>query len=110
MPTAKPKDPQVTVAGEKFALADVEAAIEILENAAGIMVKQPLSRAGNPLAGMDYHAVANAHRASLPEAERKIQMKPAVIAALRDLVAKPTAAKATSSATPTAQPATEKVA
>jgi hypothetical protein len=40
MTTAKLKGPQVTVAGEKYALSDVEAAIEVLENAAGIMVRR----------------------------------------------------------------------
>jgi hypothetical protein len=95
MPTAKPKVPQVTVAGTKYALSDVEAAIEVLENAAGIMVKQPLTKAGNPLAAMDYHGLATSYRVALPEKDRKINTKPAVLAALRDLVAKnkPIAAK-----------------
>jgi hypothetical protein len=87
MSTAKPKVQQVTVAGTKYNLADVQAAIEILENAARIMVKQPLAKAGNPLSAMDYHGLANAYRATLPEGE-KILTKPAVIAALKDLVAK----------------------
>jgi hypothetical protein len=88
MPTAKPKATQVDVAGMKFALSDVESAIEVLENAKGIMVKQPLAKAGNPLAGMDYHAVANANRASLPDGTSRPQTKPAVIEHLRQLVAK----------------------
>jgi hypothetical protein len=86
MTTAKPKAPQVTVGGARFALSDVEAAIEILENAAGIMVRQPLAKHENPLSGMDYHRLANSWRES-HEADAKAQTKPCVIAALRDLVA-----------------------
>ena len=31
------------------------------------MIRQPLSRAGNPLAAMDYHAIAAAERERFPE-------------------------------------------
>jgi hypothetical protein len=110
---ATQKKVTITVAGTQFDLADVESAITVLENAKGIMVKQPLAKAGNPLAGMDYHALAATWRADT-EHDSSTLTKQAVIAALKDLVAtatataKPVAKSASKSTSP--KPATEKVA
>jgi hypothetical protein len=37
-------------------------ALAILLESRGVMIKQPLARAGNPLAAMDYHAIADEER------------------------------------------------
>jgi hypothetical protein len=42
-------------------------ALETLRQAPGIMVRQPLAKAGNPLAKCDYHGFANEVRASDPK-------------------------------------------
>jgi hypothetical protein len=42
-------------------------ALETLKAAPGIMVRQPLAKAGNPLAKCDYHGFANEVRASDPK-------------------------------------------
>lgn len=41
-------------------------ALTVLREAPGVMIRQPLSRAGNPLAAMDYHAVARGERELFP--------------------------------------------
>lgn len=43
-------------------LVVVEQAVEVLDSAPGIMVRQPLARACNPLAAADYHSVAAPYR------------------------------------------------
>ena len=49
-----------------FEYQDVYAAAVILQDAPGVMVRQPLARAGNPLAAMDYHAIAQLEMAAYP--------------------------------------------
>jgi hypothetical protein len=46
------------VGGVRCVVGDVEFALECLYTAPGLMVRQPLERAGSPLACCDYHAVA----------------------------------------------------
>ena len=48
----------VEIGGVHAAIEDVIAARSILESAPGVMVRQPLQRAGNPLADMDYHGIS----------------------------------------------------
>ena len=48
----------VEIGGVHVATQDVIAARSILESAPGVMVKQPLQRAGNPLAQMNYHGIS----------------------------------------------------
>jgi hypothetical protein len=42
-------------------------ALAVLRGAPGVMIRQPLQRVGNPLAAMDYHAIATAERELFPE-------------------------------------------
>jgi hypothetical protein len=58
----KTKSTTVDVGGVAFSAEDVRTAIDILTSAGGVMVKQPLARAGNPLAAVDYHEVAAGQR------------------------------------------------
>ena len=46
------------VGGVRCVVGDVEFALECLVASPGLMVRQPLERAGSPLACCDYHAVA----------------------------------------------------
>jgi hypothetical protein len=55
-----------SISGASYHEADVRWAVSILRDAPFVMVKQPLARAGNPLAGMDYHAIARAEVAVYP--------------------------------------------
>lgn len=50
------------VGGVLASAADCLAARELLERSPGLMVRQPLARAGHPLAGCDYHAEAAPYR------------------------------------------------
>lgn len=74
----------------------VTAAIEVLESSKkGTAVRQPLARAGSPLAAMDYHAVAVAERAHYAKLKGEGgsrhdhvgHVKPAVLHRLRRLLA-----------------------
>lgn len=61
---------RVTIAGQVYTLAHVRQAQSVLAAVKGPpFVKQPLQRAGNPLALMDYHSVARYERATFPECE-----------------------------------------
>lgn len=46
-----------------FAHQDVRTALGILADSPGVMERQPLTRGDNPLADMDYHAIAHAEQA-----------------------------------------------
>lgn len=48
----------VTIGGVTVIAADAAAALRVLQAAGGIMVRQALAAAGNPLASCDYHAAA----------------------------------------------------
>lgn len=74
----------VTVGGVEVSPEDAVAALEILTASPGIMVKQPLLRAGNPLSECDYHGFANEVRESDPELA-KLNTKPAFMAGLARL-------------------------
>lgn len=51
-------DRAAEVGGVTCRLSDVAAALECLRASLGMMVRQPLARAGSPLADCDYHAAA----------------------------------------------------
>jgi hypothetical protein len=56
-----------TIAGVTVPTSTVPQALGVLRGAPGVMIRQPLRRAGNPLAAMDYHAIAAAERELYPE-------------------------------------------
>jgi hypothetical protein len=56
-----------TVGGVTAHVTKIREALAILRESPGVMIKQPLARAGNPLAAMDYHAVAAQERERFPE-------------------------------------------
>ena len=87
MPPRVRKTPAATVAvgGVETDTATIKSAIDVLTASSGIMVKQPLARAGNPLADCDYHAVANEQRQI--DATPGAQTKPTFIRALERLAA-----------------------
>lgn len=58
---------RLNIGGTFYWDGDVRAALGILVDAPGVMVRQPLASAGNPLAGMDYHAIARAEVAAFPD-------------------------------------------
>lgn len=89
---------RVSIGGEVYTLAHIRQAQHILAAVKGPpFVRQPLARAGNPLALMDYHRIARAERITFPECEvpsgkGKGQHAPHVLNAIRhhlDRVAEP---------------------
>jgi hypothetical protein len=60
-------DRYLNIGGVATTDATVLDALSVLREAPGVMVKQPLSRTGNPLAAMDYHTIARTERALFPE-------------------------------------------
>lgn len=74
----------VEVGGVRATSAQIREAVQILTASAGIMVKQPLAKAGNPLAECEYHSLANEQRQIEGTAS---QTKPASIRALERLAA-----------------------
>jgi hypothetical protein len=54
------------IGGVNATTGDIRDALGILTIAGGTMVKGPLAREGNPLAEMDYHAVARAEWDEFP--------------------------------------------
>jgi len=73
----------LTIGGVEVTVEEAVAAIDILETAPGIMVRQPLVKARNPLSECNYHSVANAEREN-PGSE-SLATKPAFVKALRKL-------------------------
>jgi hypothetical protein len=57
----------IDIAGTGYYEEDVRFARAVLADSPGVMVRQPLARAGSPLAGMDYHAIYQAEVAAFPE-------------------------------------------
>ena len=55
------------VGGENFPARSVQEALAILRESLGVIIKSPLARAANPLANMDYHAIAAAEREQFAE-------------------------------------------
>ena len=60
-------DRYMTIGGVTVPEHAVREALTVLREAAGVMIRQPLSRAASPLAAMDYHAVARGEREAFPE-------------------------------------------
>jgi hypothetical protein len=59
---------RITIGGEVYTMAHARQATALLRAVKGQPhVRQPLARAGNPLAGMDYHKIARAERAMFPD-------------------------------------------
>jgi hypothetical protein len=68
--TELPAPESHVIGGVTLTLADVRQALNILRSAPGIMVRQPLARAGHPLAGAEsgwYHPFAKQEIADFPE-------------------------------------------
>lgn len=65
---------------------DIQEAIKTLKASKGIMVKQPLEKAGSPLAAMDYHAIAEPHKSKYEGDADKT--KHALLDALEEIVTK----------------------
>jgi hypothetical protein len=63
------EDEFVTLGGVTTTVAVVRQALATLREAPGVMVKQPLQRAGNPLAAMNYHSISDSVRRAHPEME-----------------------------------------
>jgi hypothetical protein len=62
---APPAQPVATkLAGVDATQAQLKQAIKTLENAKGIMVKQPLAKIGNPFATAEYHYYAGIHKSA----------------------------------------------
>ncbi len=61
------KNEYLTIGGVTVPVVAAREALTILREAPGVMIRQPLLRAGNPLAAMDYHATASAERELFPE-------------------------------------------
>ena len=59
------------IGGVNATTSDIRDAIGTLTNAGGTQVKRPLEMTRNPLADMDYHAVARTELAEFPEARRE---------------------------------------
>ncbi|HEY6275906.1 MAG TPA: hypothetical protein VIX86_06200 [Streptosporangiaceae bacterium] len=57
----------ITIGDSSYETEEVRAALGILIDAPGVMVRQPLARAGNALSGMDYHAIARSELLAYPE-------------------------------------------
>jgi hypothetical protein len=67
---ALPAPESLVIGGVKLTLADIHSAVRILKEAKGIMVRQPLERAGHPLAQAGkgwYHPFSKEEIASFPE-------------------------------------------
>lgn len=83
----------VTVGGVQVTTTQTGLALDILKSSKGMMVRQPLQRAGNPLALCDYHAAAAPYRdrVALPMQGRgaagRHLTKSAFILALEDVIA-----------------------
>lgn len=59
---------RVTIGGEVYTAAHARQAVAILRGVKGApFVRQPLARAGSPLATMDYHRIARSEQATYPE-------------------------------------------
>lgn len=56
----------ITIGGVPATPDEAREALAILLESRGVMIRQPLARAGNRLAGMDYHAVADEERRLFP--------------------------------------------
>jgi hypothetical protein len=52
----------LTIGGVTVAATTAQQALTILLESKGVMIRQPLLRACNPLAAMDYHAIAAEER------------------------------------------------
>jgi len=65
---------------------DIQEAIKTLKASKGIMVKQPLEKAGSPLAAMDYHAIAEPHKSKYEGDADKT--KHALLDALEEIITK----------------------
>lgn len=57
----------LTIGGVTVSAAVAREALAVLRDAPGVMIRQPLLHEGNPLAAMDYHAIAAAEREFFPE-------------------------------------------
>jgi hypothetical protein len=57
---------KINIFGPFHECEDMRAALSILVDAPGVMVKQPLASASNPLAGRDYHVIACTELAVYP--------------------------------------------
>jgi hypothetical protein len=73
---------KTTIGGVEVSAQEIADAISTLENAKGIMVKQPLAKVNSPLAKMDYHGVAAAEK-TFHGSDWKSTTKPAVILYLK---------------------------
>lgn len=73
----------IDIGGVEVTVAEIKHAMIVLQDAKGIMVRQPLLRAEHPLAGCDYHAVANEQR--LLDGIANMQTKSAFMRALERL-------------------------
>lgn len=62
----------------------VQQALDVLTSAKGMMIKQPLAKAGNPLAGTDYHAMAAPYLEK--HKDQKFKTKLAYLDALNALI------------------------
>lgn len=82
---------KTTVGGVEVTGAQLAQAVAVLEQSAGMMVKQPLEAVANPLGAMDYHAVKNqwfkAHGKPTGLPKGKFPAKEAVISALKAALA-----------------------
>jgi hypothetical protein len=52
----------LAIGGVTVSATEAREALTVLQESKGVMIRQPLLRAGNPLADMDYHAIADAER------------------------------------------------
>ena len=57
----------LTIGGMTVPARTAQEALAVLRESRGVMIRQPLLRAGNPLADMDYHAIAAEEREQFPE-------------------------------------------
>jgi hypothetical protein len=58
---------RLNIASTSYEYEHMRAALGILLDAPGEMVRQPLAHASNPLADMDYHSIARAELLVYPE-------------------------------------------
>jgi hypothetical protein len=52
----------LTIGGVTVSATEALKALTVLQESKGVMIRQPLLRAGSPLAAMGYHAIADAER------------------------------------------------
>ena len=82
------------IGGVPVTREQAESALDVLRSSSGMMVRQPLQRAGNPLAYCDYHAAAapyRLHASEVPAAGRgaagRHLTKPAFVIAVESVLA-----------------------